>query len=647
MTDNQQIQKNNEKRLDPEKLAPGEKLGKYEILKKIESDSFAHIYDAKDIWIDKIVTIKIPHFSEKELEKLLIEAKLLAKLDHENIVKLISAEVYNDIFFMVIEHVDGVFLIDLLKDKKKLEIKEATAIIKQIASAVDYAHMNTIIIRNLMPDHILIERNNRVRLSDLGTAKFLEYGQQANTFLNVTPYMAPEQILCKAVFASDIYSIGIVFYEMLTGQLPYSGTGFEKKILKEPFIPPRIINPAIPQKINDIILKSMEKDVNNRYQSARDLLIDLEGGTAGLNLQRAASDIQKKASLSANEIIDEAPIKVDSKKAKPEHNLRLIKRLSLAFIMIIFLFTGIIISWKYFKNTAKPEIAEKIQPVLTPKPNSSDRGIAIINPDPTTITKLYSASYALLIGNSDYKYFHKLEYASADVEEVAKVLQGIGFKVEITKNLNSDEFRKTMSDFIARKGQDEDAQILIYFAGHGYTEKIAGGESLGYIIMIDTPQPKDDYSLFIQKAARMTEIIDYSKLFKSKHVLFLFDSCFSGSILSLRGEIAPEAIKESVRNPVREFITAGMADEPVPDRSFFKEVFIKAMKGIEKSQYQDGYLTGSELGLILTRKVPDYNPKQHPQFGKIKDPHLDSGDFVFILKGSQPSTDNKKTNTKK
>src|SRR4030042_3536587 len=119
MTDNQHIINNNEIKLDPGKLSPGEKMGKYAIIKKIVSDSFAHIYDAKDIWLDKLVTIKIPHFSGKELVNLLAEAKLLAKLDHENIVKLIAAEVYNDIFFMVIEHVDGIFLVDLLKEKKK------------------------------------------------------------------------------------------------------------------------------------------------------------------------------------------------------------------------------------------------------------------------------------------------------------------------------------------------------------------------------------------------------------------------------------------------------------------------------------------------------------------------------------------------
>ncbi|OGF64694.1 MAG: hypothetical protein A2Y62_14630 [Candidatus Fischerbacteria bacterium RBG_13_37_8] len=639
MTDNQHIINNNEIKLDPGKLSPGEKMGKYAIIKKIVSDSFAHIYDAKDIWLDKLVTIKIPHFSGKELVNLLAEAKLLAKLDHENIVKLIAAEVYNDIFFMVIEHVDGIFLVDLLKEKKKLEVKGATEIIKQIASAVQYAHMNSIIIRNLMPHYILIEKNNRVRLSDLGTAKLLEYGQLANTSLSITPYMAPEQFLCKPVFASDIYSIGVIFYAMLTGKLPYSGPGFEEKVLKESFISPRILNPAIPQKINDIILKCLERDINNRYQSAGDLLIDLEGGISGLDAQKAVSDIQSKASLPAEEVIVEkagdTAIMADSKKVMHARKAKTVKKLSLAFVIIIFVITGFIISWKYYINK-KLETAKKSQPVATLQPEQADRGSFVTNPKLTRMSQLYSASYALLVGNSDYEYFRKLEYTVTDIEEVAKVLEDLGFNVEITKNLDSGGFRKTMSDFIARKGQDQDAQILIYYAGHGYTEKVAGGENLGYILMIDTPQPKDNYSLFMQKATRMTEIIDYAKLFKSKHVLFMFDSCFSGSILSLRGDIAPEAINESIRNPVREFITAGMADEPVPDRSFFKEVFIKALKGIEGSQHEDGYLTGSELGTILTRKVPDYNPKQHPQFGKIKDPHLDTGDFVFILKKSQP-----------
>ena len=110
MTDDKQIQMNNEIKLDPGNLSPGEKLGKYVIVKKRISDSFAHIYNAKDTQLDKLVTIKIPHFSGKELENLLSDAKLLAKLEHENIVKLISAEIYHNIFFMVIEHVNGIFL---------------------------------------------------------------------------------------------------------------------------------------------------------------------------------------------------------------------------------------------------------------------------------------------------------------------------------------------------------------------------------------------------------------------------------------------------------------------------------------------------------------------------------------------------------
>ncbi|OGF64940.1 MAG: hypothetical protein A2Y62_15150 [Candidatus Fischerbacteria bacterium RBG_13_37_8] len=635
MTDKRQIN-NNEIKLNPGKLSRGEKLGKYVIERKIVSDNFAHIYNAKDTWLDKLVTIKIPHFSGKELENLLIEAKLLAKLDHENIVKLISAEFHNDIFFMVIEHVDAIFLIDYLKNKKKLEIKEASEIVKQIASAVNYAHMNSIIIRNIMPHYILIERNNRVRLSDLGTAKLLEYGQLAKTVLNLTPYMAPEQILNKAVFASDIYSIGIIFYMMLTGQLPYSGPGFEKKILKEPFIPPRIFNPAIPQKINDIIVKCLEKDINTRYQNARDLLIDLEGSVSDAVVQKAAADIEDKTSVSAQEVkaekVGETAIMADSKKVVQVKKVKAVKRLSVALAVIVLLITGLLITWQYYKGAAKTELAEKMMPVAAVKPDEVQRGDSLIRPKTFKMSQLYSVSYALLIGNSDYEHFQKLEYTVGDVEEVAKVLEELGFKVEIAKNLASDEFRKTMSDFIARKGQEKDAQILIYYAGHGFTEKVSGGDNLGYLIMVDTPQPKDNYSLFLQKATRMTEIIDYSKLIKSKHVLFMFDSCFSGSILSLRGDIAPEAIKESIRNPVREFITAGMADEPVPDRSFFKEVFLKALRGTEGTQHEDGYLTGSELGTILTRKVPDYNPKQHPQFGKIKDPNLDTGDFVFILK---------------
>ena len=114
----------------------------------------------------------------------------------------------------------------------------------------------------------------------------------------------------------------------------------------------------------------------------------------------------------------------------------------------------------------------------------------------------------------------------------------------------------------------------------------------------------------------------------------MFDSCFSGSILNLRDRVVPQNISASVRYPVRQFITAGSANEPVPDHSIFKQAFLDLLERRDKEPIPDGYVTGEELGLYLKNKVPEYNPTQHPQYGKIRDIRLDKGDFIFQLAAS-------------
>ena len=130
----------------------------------------------------------------------------------------------------------------------------------------------------------------------------------------------------------------------------------------------------------------------------------------------------------------------------------------------------------------------------------------------------------------------------------------------------------------------------------------------------------------------MQVVVTQAKKVKARHVLFMFDSCFSGAILNLRERFVPETISDSVSLPVRQFITAGRANEPVPDHSIFKQAFLDLLEGRDKEPIPDGYITGEELGLYLKNKVPEYNPTQHPQYGKIKDIRLDKGDFVFALK---------------
>ena len=249
--------------------------------------------------------------------------------------------------------------------------------------------------------------------------------------------------------------------------------------------------------------------------------------------------------------------------------------------------------------------------------------------------ELYKASYALIVGNGNYRNgWDPLPGATRDVQEVAAALKTHGFNVTLKTDLTKDKFEDAFETFV-QNGKNEDARLLFYYAGHGYTEELADGEPLGYLVMIDAPfvtSGRIDGS----KSVDMKWLVTQSLRMQSRHVLFVFDSCFSGTILNARSQIPPPYVSNNVKYPVRQFITAGRADEIVPDHSVFKEAFLNLVKGIAPEPIEDGYITGAELGLYLKTEVPKYNRGQNPQYGKINNPKLNQGDFVFVLPREAP-----------
>ena len=246
---------------------------------------------------------------------------------------------------------------------------------------------------------------------------------------------------------------------------------------------------------------------------------------------------------------------------------------------------------------------------------------------------LYKDSYALVIGNGAYRPengWNPLSRAVNDVKEVAEVLERHGFNVTLKIDVTKAEFHKAFSDFIYKSGKDPDNRLLFYYAGHGYTTKSVIGDDLGYLVMLDTPPPENEAE-FDRYSIDMVKFVADSKKIHAKHVLFMFDSRFSGTILNLQNQGTPLPITERIKNPVRQFITAGRTDEPIPSRSVFKRSFLNLLEGRVKEPLPDGYLTGVELADYLHGTVPALPGGQHPQHGKIYDPQLNKGDFVFVL----------------
>ena len=270
-------------------LLKGQTLGKYKILASLGSGGFGAVYLARDTWIDKEVAIKVPHKQNLNFAEHLREPRLLAALDHPNIVSITTAEKTDNIFFIVMEYVAGETLEDVITRDGALDAPRVVRYSTQLAQAVDHAHRQGVVHRDLRPSNVLVSTAGALKVTDFGTSRFLEMAAH-NTVTGSPPYMAPEQFEGRAVFASDIYSLGVTMYQMATGMLPYdTPTQRDLVLLRrgELVEPPRLRKPDLPQRLNDLIMKALAPDVPLRYQRAGELLRDLE--RAGIDRPEAAS----------------------------------------------------------------------------------------------------------------------------------------------------------------------------------------------------------------------------------------------------------------------------------------------------------------------------------------------------------------------
>jgi serine/threonine protein kinase len=256
----------------------GQIIGKYKILSTIGSGGFGTVYLAEDTWIDKKVALKVPHRQGVDFGELLREPRLLASLNHPNIVTILTAEKQENVFFIVMEFVPGETLEAIVTREGALDVSRALDYTCQICNAVDHAHRQNVLHRDLRPSNVLVDERGLVKVADFGTSRFLEIAAHGTTVIGSPPYMAPEQFRGKAVFASDVYSLGVTMYQMLTGDLPYespSPADLDRLMRGELLTPPRLRNPKIPKAINDIVMRAMAPDIPARYQRASELLDDV------------------------------------------------------------------------------------------------------------------------------------------------------------------------------------------------------------------------------------------------------------------------------------------------------------------------------------------------------------------------------------
>lgn len=256
-------------------------LGKYQILDRLGSGGFGTVYLAMDRLLNRKVALKIPHHQTDE-QALLQEPRIMAALKHPNIVELITVEKKDGTFFMVMEYVDGESLDKLIRRERTLAPARVLEIAIDVCAAIVVAHTNQVLHRDLRPANILITREGVAKVTDFGTSRFLEMQKEgfARTRIGSPPYMAPEHFRGRAVFQSDLWSLGITMYEMLTGTVPFYDADpvkIAQAFQNNPIVPPHLKNPNVPKPLSEVVMKALTVNLGDRYLSAQEYLKSLKG----------------------------------------------------------------------------------------------------------------------------------------------------------------------------------------------------------------------------------------------------------------------------------------------------------------------------------------------------------------------------------
>jgi len=259
----------------------GKSLGQYRIVEQLGRGGMAVVYKAYQASLDRYVAIKVlPFFQAQDptaMERFYREARAIARLEHPNILTVFDFGQVDGTLYIVMQYVEGGTLKERLGAPLDLDV--AAKIVRQVGEALEYAHGLGVVHRDIKPSNVLLAKGDRVLLSDFGLAKMMESTSaltKAGVGMGTPQYMSPEQGRGEPVDGrSDIYSLGVVLYEMLTGQVPFDAETPLAVVLKHlstPLPRPRGLNPQIPEPVEQVILKATAKSPAQRYQSAAEMV---------------------------------------------------------------------------------------------------------------------------------------------------------------------------------------------------------------------------------------------------------------------------------------------------------------------------------------------------------------------------------------
>jgi len=262
-------------------------LGRYEVLGELGQGAMGTVYQARDPLIDRVVAIKTINLSlaldeKEEYEgRFYQEAKAAGGLNHPNIVTIYDVGKSGDVAYIAMELLDGCELRDILDEEPILPLEQVLDIVAQVAEGLHYAHEHDIVHRDIKPANVMVLRNGHAKITDFGIARmaFSAVRTQTGMVLGSPKYMSPEQVKGKEIDQrSDVFSLGVMLYEMLTGQTPFNGDNVNAityQTLHTIPAPPKTLNSSLPEMINFIVAKALAKDQDERYQNALDFAHDL------------------------------------------------------------------------------------------------------------------------------------------------------------------------------------------------------------------------------------------------------------------------------------------------------------------------------------------------------------------------------------
>lgn len=281
------------------------RLGRYEVIGELGQGAMGIVYKAKDPLIDRIVAIKTINLGlaldeKEEYEgRFYQEAKAAGRLSHPNIVTIYDVGKNGDVAYIAMEFLEGRELRDIMNDDGLLSVDQVLDIVAQVAQGLSYAHEHEIVHRDIKPSNVMVVRDGHVKITDFGIARMASSAVQTQTgmVLGSPKYMSPEQVMGRAIDQrSDIFSLGVMLYEMLTGQAPFNGDNVNAimyQTLNAIPVTPNSLNPEVPEMINFIVAKALAKKVEDRYQSAKDFAVDLRACRETLPRHSEKKDLSK------------------------------------------------------------------------------------------------------------------------------------------------------------------------------------------------------------------------------------------------------------------------------------------------------------------------------------------------------------------